>query len=109
MEDKSLKVTAEVYDDSSSSSSQGTYERGSVSGNMLIIRPTTAPTSQTNPRGLSVVQVLPAWPDVDHPIRERAIGYGRNLFSFFYCVLLDLLYLTNFVQSSKYVFFFLKF
>ncbi|XP_028111208.1 uncharacterized protein LOC114309616 isoform X4 [Camellia sinensis] len=28
----------------------GTYERGSVSGNMLIIRPTTAPTSQTNPQ-----------------------------------------------------------
>ncbi|CAL5343728.1 unnamed protein product [Camellia sinensis] len=28
----------------------GTYERGSVPGNMLIIRPTTAPTSQTNPR-----------------------------------------------------------
>lgn len=33
---------------------------------------------------------------MDHPIRERAIGYGRNLFSFFYCVLLDLHFIFSF-------------
>ncbi|KAI8007710.1 hypothetical protein LOK49_LG07G00752 [Camellia lanceoleosa] len=63
----------------------GTYARGSVSGNMLTIRPTMASTSQTNPRengnGVKKIDEATGICRVcSHPVtvRQDGITYQRD-------------------------------
>lgn len=58
-----------------------TYGPGSVPGNMLIIRPTTASTSQTNPRenGNFGVKKIPEWRAACRLCYQPISGHAINI------------------------------